>query len=251
MTASPSTTETKSAGSLPIFYARPELLTSERHSGKSLAKTSGHIFARRTNSVPLNGVEFAVAQRNYPIVFSEEGAPFPVAILGLRSDENLFLGANGEWEKGAYIPAYVRRYPFVFMAAADQKQFALCIEMDPEHVIEGDSNPFFRGGEPTDVTRNALAFCSSFQAEYERTRAFAAALVEHQLLESRTADVALGGERKFVFGPFKVVDEGKLADLPNAVIADLLRKGWLAWIHAHSLSFANWASLAQRLSAPG
>jgi hypothetical protein len=235
---------------MPVFYQRPELLTNERHSGKSLASKIDYRFTQGTNSVPLNGVELGSAQRHYPIVFSDEAAPFPMAILGLRNAENLFLGGAGAWEDKTYIPAYIRRYPFVFMTGPDQKQFALCIDAASPLVIDGDANPFFRDGQPTDLTKNALAFCASFQAEYEKTRAFAAALVEQKLLETRTADVGLGGDQKLVFGPFRVVDEAKLAALPNAVIADWLRRGWLAWIHAHLLSFANWPALAARLRAP-
>lgn len=235
---------------MPVFYLRPELLSSERHSGKSLAPKLDQRFTQGTNSVPLNGVELGLAQRHYPIVFSDEAAPFPMAILGLRNAENLFLAGSGLWEDKTYIPAYIRRYPFIFMTSPDQKQFALCIDSASAFVMDGDANPFFRDGQPTEMTKNALAFCTSFQAEYEKTRAFAAALVEHKLLETRTADVDLGSGKKLVFGPFRVVDEAKLGALPNAVIADWLRRGWLAWIQAHLLSFANWQSLASRLRAP-
>jgi hypothetical protein len=238
------------AGRAPLFYERPELLTADRYRGKSLAPGVPLHFAKKTNSVPLNGVEFAPALRHYPIVFSEEAAPFPMAILGLRDVENLFVDAAGRWEEGAYVPAYVRRYPFIFMSGLDQKQFALCVDAASAFVVAGDANPFFRDGQPSEATRNALAFCSSFQLEYEKTRAFAAALAEHKLLESKTADIGLKDGRKLIFGSFKLVDEAKLAALPNAVVADWLRRGWLAWIHAHLLSFANWGQLANRLQAP-
>lgn len=235
---------------MPVFYTRPELLTAERHGAKSLAPILDQRFARSTNSVPLNGVEFALTQRHYPIVFSDETAPFPMAIVGVRNAENLFLGDGGCWQENTYVPAYVRRYPFVFMTGPDQKQFALCIDSASAFVIDGDGNPFFRDGQPTEVTKNALAFCTSFQAEYEKTRLFAAALTEHKVLETRTADIDLGGGQKLIFGPFRVVDEAKLGALPNAVIADWLRRGWLAWAYAHLLSFANWATLANRVRAP-
>lgn len=235
---------------LPVFYRRPELLTSEAFAHKSFAPKPDHRFAEGTNAVPLNGVELELAQRYYPIVFSEEAAPFPMAVLGLRTAENAFLGPAGTWREGIYVPAYVRRYPFVFMSGPDEKQFALCIDAASAFVVDGDANPFFRDGQPTDLTKNALAFCASFQAEYEKTRAFAAALAEHGLLESRTANIDLGGGRKAVFGPFRAIDGAKLAALPNAVIAEWLRSGWLGWIYAHLMSAANWAALANRLTLP-
>lgn len=235
---------------LPVFYRRPELLSRERHAGKSLAASTDHRFAKDTNAVPLNGVELELAQRHYPIVFSDEATPFPMAILGLRTAENLFLGPSGAWRQGVYVPAYVRRYPFIFMSGPDQKQFALCIDSASAFVVDGDGNPFFRDGQPTDLTKNALAFCASFQAEYEKTRAFAAALTEHKLLETRTANIDMGDGQKVVFGPFRAIDSAKLAALPNAVIAEWLRSGWLGWIYAHLMSAANWAALATQLKAP-
>jgi hypothetical protein len=200
--------------------------------------------------VPLNGVELEFAQRHYPIVFTDEATPFPIAVLGLRTSENLFLGASGTWHEGIYVPAYVRRYPFIFMTGPDQKQFALCVDSASTFVVDGDSNPFFRDGQPTELTKNALAFCASFQAEHEKTRAFAAALAEHKLFESRSANIDLGNGRKVVFGPFQAIDRAKLAALPNAVIAEWLRSGWLGWIYAHLMSAANWAALANRMNAP-
>ncbi|MBL8663057.1 MAG: SapC family protein [Candidatus Odyssella sp.] len=235
---------------LPVFYRQPELLSSERHARKSLAPSADHRFAKDTNAVPLNGVELELAQRHYPIVFSDEATPFPMAILGLRTSENLFLDPSGRWTEGIYVPAYVRRYPFVFMTAPDQKQFALCIDAASGLVVDGDSNPFFRDGQPTELTKNALGFCTSFQAEYEKTRAFTAALAEHKLLESRSANIELGNGQKLVFGPFRAIDAAKLAALPNAVIAEWLRSGWLGWIYAHLMSAPNWAALASRLKAP-
>ncbi|MGH7004173.1 MAG: SapC family protein, partial [Alphaproteobacteria bacterium] len=220
------------------------------HGGHSLAKAVNFGFAKSTNSVPLNGIEFSVAQRHYPIVFTNEGPPFPMAVLGLRNDENLFVGVAGDWAERGYVPAYVRRYPFIFLTGPDEKKFALCIDTASPLIVEGGDNPFFAGGQPTDLTRNALNFCSAFQAEYEKTKPFCAALLEHGVLESRAADLSVAGVQKLVFGTFRVVNEAKLAALPNAVLADWQRRGWLGWIHAHLFSFANWMDLASRIESP-
>jgi hypothetical protein len=233
----------------PLFYDRPELLTAQTYAHKSLLTSGGLHFARKTNSVPLNGIEFASALRHYAIVFSDEATPFPMAVTGLRNSENLFVDGEGRWAAGAYVPAYVRRYPFIFMTGPDQKQFALCVDAASALVVAGDANPFFRNGEPTDTTRNALSFCTSFQVEYEKTRAFAAALVEHEVLESKTAELGLASGQKLFFGPFKAVNESKLGGLPDAVAADWLRRGWLAWIHAHLLSFGSWGPMASRVQS--
>jgi len=235
---------------LPVFYARPELLDPAKHGGRSLARTVNFGFTKRTNSVPLNGVEFILAQRNYPIVFSNEAAPFPVALLGLQNEENLFVGAAGDWTPGAYVPAYIRRYPFIFMEGGDGKQFALCIDAASPLIVENVENPFFKDGQPTDLTKSALNFCGAFQQEYEQTKPFCAALMEHKLLETKAADMKLPGGKSMAFGPFRVVDEAKFRTLPADLLADWQKKGWLGWIYAHLFSFSNWPNLVSRTKAP-
>lgn len=236
--------------SMPLFYTRPELLVPDRHAGRSLARRLNYGFAKRTNSVPLNGIEFAVAQRNFPIVFSNETSPFPVAVLGLRNEENQFVGAAGDWMAGAYVPAYVRRYPFIFMTGNNDNRYALCIDAASPLVIEGEENPLFKDGQPTDLAKNALNFCGAFQAQYDQTRAFAAALTERNLLDLKNADMKAPDGQAMQFGPFRVVDETKLAALPADIVVDWHKKGWLAWINAHLFSFANWATLVSRTQAP-
>ena len=137
----------------------------------------------------------------------------------MRTDENLFVNATGDWTSNTYIPAYVRRYPFIFLATSDEKQFALCVDGASHLIVDGADNPFFANGEATEITKNALNFCGSFQAEYDKTKAFCSALAEHKIFETKAADMSLASGQKIVFGSFRVVDEAKLNALPNAVLA--------------------------------
>ena len=228
---------------LPLFYKQPELLSPDRHGGKSLAKSINFRFARATNSVPLNSVEFALAQRHYPIVFTPANPPLPVAILGLRDEQNLFVNAEGGWKPGHYIPAYVRRYPFVFTTSAGEESFALCVDAASEFIVDGAENPLFENGKPTQTTNNALNFCAAFQAEFNKTRDFCAALEEQKLLDVKAADVALPGGQKLVFGNFRVVNEARFQALPEAVVLDWYKRGWMGLVYAHLLSFGSWAHL--------
>lgn len=232
------------ASGLPLFYRQPELLSPDRHGGKSLARETNFKFARATNSVPLNCVEFALAQRHYPVVFTPANPPLPVAVLGLRDEQNRFVGADGRWLPGHYIPAYVRRYPFVFTTTQGEEQFALCVDAASEFIVDGGDNPLFQDGKPTQTTNNALNFCAAFQAEFVKTRDFCAALDEQKLLDVKAADVNLPGGQKLVFGNFRVVNEQRFQALPDAVILDWSKRGWLGLVYAHFMSFASWGQLA-------
>jgi len=228
---------------LPLFYRQPELLSAEQHAGKSIARAVDFRFARATNSVPLNGVEFALAQRHYPIVFTSSDPVVPAAVLGLRDQQNRFVSAEGCWAPGHYIPAYIRRYPFVFVAAPGEETFGLCLDMASEFVVDGTDNPLFTSGQPTELTKNALAFCAAYQAEYAVTRKFCAALVEQNLFDTRSADIRLADGQKLMLGTFRVISEERFNALPDATILDWRKRGWLAWIYAHLMSFASWGGL--------
>src|ERR1700733_11706816 len=103
------------AKSLPLFYHQVRMLNSMRDQDLCLMPPSDYYFAAGTNSIPLVAEEFFAAQAHYPIVFAGAENPTPVAIVGLRNDENLFVDADGTWRADAYLPLYVRRHPFIFI----------------------------------------------------------------------------------------------------------------------------------------
>ena len=86
-------------------------------------------FAKDVNSVPLLASEFDLSSTEYAIVFSGEGKDvMPAALLGIRDQENLYVDESGAWN-AKYIPAFVRRYPFVF-STQDKNTFNLCLDED-------------------------------------------------------------------------------------------------------------------------
>jgi hypothetical protein len=97
-----------------LIYERAVPLSSQRHKGWSVKTGADYAFARQVNSVPLVAVEFPHAAAEYSIVFAgKDETMMPIAILGMRDNENLYLNETNGW-KAKYIPAFIRRYPFVF-----------------------------------------------------------------------------------------------------------------------------------------
>jgi SapC len=111
--------------SLPIFYSRPRPLDAVADRGRSLRPVSDFGFARATNSVLLGAAESPRAVRSYPIVFTSREPRVAVAVLGLEGNENLFVGEDGRWREGHYVPAYVRRYPFISRATGNERAHPL------------------------------------------------------------------------------------------------------------------------------
>ena len=97
-----------------LFYKNITPINKQRHAGWSIVGSDSFAFARGIHSAPLTAVEFPNAAREFSVVFArgKEGL-MPIAVMGVRAGENLFVGADGKW-LAEYIPAFVRRYPFVF-----------------------------------------------------------------------------------------------------------------------------------------
>lgn len=226
---------------LPLFYRRPMPLSSVDHADWRL-KLSDYAFASETAFVPLVLAEIPAASRNYPVVFAGEGAA-PLALTGLDK-VNLFV-TDGVWTEDAYVPAYVRRYPFGFLATSDEKRFVLALDVEADGVISSgeEGRALFEDGKPTEMTTQALSFCDTFQGEAAATTAFAEALQASGLLIERRADVTLPDGRKLGVDGFQIVDAEKFAMLDDAVVLEWQRKGWLALIHFHLASLDRFSTL--------
>lgn len=244
---------------MPLLYRQPRVLQPAQHARLGLLPTPPdrdqpglYGTAREANAVPLLAAEMAAAGRHMPIVFTEGPHIQPVAVLGLRERQNLFVDAQGHWQAGVYVPAYVRRYPFIFLEDEARHTLTLCIdEAAPQVVADGRGQPLFDAqGGPTAVTRSALAFCSDYQAQYQATRRFTEALRQAGVLVDQRAEVTLdAGGPPLALQGFQVVDETRLDALPQETLLDWRAQGWLPLVYAHLLSQGHWAGLVDRLQA--
>lgn len=232
---------------LPLFYKAPELLSLAAHGAWRL-RDGDAAFAAETAFVPIVASEIAAAVSSYPVVFANGDAQ-PIVVTGIEQ-ANLFVD-EGRWAEDAYVPAYVRRYPFGFIATVNPEGFALAIDTASSRLQqEGQEGmPLFENGEPSELTRQALNFCDAFQADAAMTRAFTDALREQDLLIDQRADVVLpDGARRGVEG-FQIVDADKFAKLDDAVVLKWHRKGWLALVHFHLASLQRFQALLVRRAA--
>jgi hypothetical protein len=239
------------APALPLFYRKPIVLSAAHHFGLSYAPIGNYRFARASNSIPLTVGEFVPAVRHYPIVFSGTAPALPVAIVGIDDDDNLFVDAGGRWAEGAYVPAYVRRYPFIFVERDDKKDYMLAIDEAAGTLEAGDGNPVFRDGQPSETIRQALAFCGEYQANVNATRAFCDALEAESLLVPKEADFTLATGRRVRLTGFRVIDEARFDKLPGKTFLHFRKRGWLHPIYLQLVATANWAGVIDRAATRG
>lgn len=234
---------------LPLFYKNPMPLDTKLHADLALKKDFDLDFTKGVNAVPINLIELPQICHFYPIAFSPDANATPVAILGLRDNENLFLDAKGKWEENAYIPAYIRRYPFIFSELPGGDQLSLCIDMDDKVVEKKGEQKFFDAeGKPTTLAQNALEFCKSYHAAAQQTVAFGKALHEAGLLVERTAEIGLSDGKRLNFAGFRIVDEEKLSQLDDKTFLEFRKAGFLPFIYAHLFSGGQWQRLTRLLN---
>jgi len=233
-----------------MIYERAVPISSERHRDWSVRMGQSYGFARDVNSVPLLAAEFLAAARDYAIVFAgNEDEVFPTLILGMRNGENAYVGADGSWT-GTYIPAFLRRYPFVFARSDDGGTFTLCIDEEYEDFnTEGRGERMFDAdGNRTQFLENMLTFTREYQALFERTSLFCKRLKDNNLLEAATAQFQLPGGASASLAGFSTISREKLKALDPEVLGEMLRTDELELCYAHLHSLANLTPMAQRMA---
>jgi len=232
-----------------LIYESAVPVTAARHGKWSVEVGADYAFSKRVNSVPLMAVEFPNAASEYAIVFAgTENAVVPAVILGMRSDENLYLTEQGGW-KAKYIAAFVRRYPFVFSMSQDGKTFTLCIdESYPRFNQDGRGERLFTNDrKPTPYVERVLKFLEQYQIEFRRTQAFCQKLKDLNLLEPMRAQANLkSGERLSLTG-FMAVNRDRLKTLPAEKLAELAKTDELELLYLHLQSMRNFAAMVERL----
>jgi hypothetical protein len=229
--------------SLPMFYKSPRPVERERDAGLYVSRPNNFLFAAKTNAIPILVDEFPIASAHYPIVFAAGPRPIPAVVVGLRNDENSFVDATGRWLADSYLPAYVRRYPFIFMASEDGSQYVLCVDDSSDLLGEQGDYPLFEGREPSRFTQSAMEFCAALRQQGEATDEFVEALVESDLLDRFDAQLTTA-EGNIKLQGFLTISPKKFEALPNKTVLKWKSKGWLSLIYAHLLSSHRWSALS-------
>ncbi|NVK40253.1 MAG: SapC family protein [Oceanospirillaceae bacterium] len=234
-----------------LYYRKVVPVSFERHGGWYVKATGDYSFAGESNSVPITVVEFAAAASEYPIVFAESGdSVLPVAMLGVKAEHNLFVDASGGW-LGHYIPAFVRRYPFVFSKNEQGDRFYLCVDEDYAGCNQDGRGErlFDADGERTQYLGNVLNFVQEYQVQFNRTQAFCSRLKELDLLESMQAQVRLPTGEQLSLTGFQAVNRDKLKALPAETLEQLVKRDEMELIYVHLQSLRCFSSMAERVKA--
>lgn len=232
-----------------LIYQSAVPVSAARHANVSLEPIADYAFSAGINAVPLMAVEFLRAATEYAIVFTQAGDDvLPAAVLGVRGDQNLYLSADQQWQ-ARYIPAFIRRYPFVFSSSADGKTLTLCIdESHPGVNREGRGERLFGDdAKPTPYVERVLKFLQEYQAHFERTRQFGRRIRELGLLEPMQAQVTTPKGEKLSLSGFLSVSREKLRQLDGDALATLAKTDELELLYLQLHSMRNFNDVKDRL----
>jgi len=233
-----------------LFYDRPARLNRIAHARLRYTPLTNLEFARKITSVPLMAAEFALACRQYPIVFvqGQDGAVFAQAVLSLTEGVNSFVDEKGQWT-ATYVPAFIRRYPFV-LAEIPGKPDDFDVAFDEGsgcfHPKKGE--PLFDDhGAPTTFLNAQIEFLKNFHDEHQRTRRVLEILKADGLLIPFNVDIVRAKDKaQFAVRNVLVVDEAKLQNLAPEKAATYLKTGMLGMSYAHLISLQSFLSVANR-----
>ncbi len=234
---------------LPLLYKELSPISHARHGDYGVAAKRNFGFARELTFVPLTMDEFPQAQRDYPIVFTVKGPTVPVALLGSQAGGNQFVEADGSWRKGAYVPGYLRRYPFQMVREKeDSDRYVFCADLTSD-LFEADCKDegrrLFDGEKPGKASERAMEFCKTYEAALARTRKAIEELEALNLIEQSSVNLK-GGEQTSRIDGFAVVDEQKLRDLADETLSSIVKRGLMGCVYAHLFSMGNFAKLAMK-----
>jgi hypothetical protein len=232
-----------------LIYETAVPVSSGRHGKAHIEAGKGFGYARKINSVPLTAVEFPLAAAEYAIVFAQSGEEIvPVVILGARAGENLYVKEDESWS-AKYIPAFVRRYPFVFAAKDEGKSFTLCVDEAFQGLnYQGKGQALFNAeGKQTPYVDNVLKFLQEYTSQFKRTQAFCKKLGELNLLEPMQAQFTLANGQKMSLTGFHAVDRKRLKAVPAETLQQLAATDELELIYLHLQSMRNFASVKDKL----
>lgn len=244
-------TDSKPGTELPLFYRDVVALSRDRHKGWFIDADQGYSFAAESNSVYIAASEFGAAAREYAIVFARgaDGSVVPAAMLGLRPDENMLVTDSKGWDAN-YVPAYVRRYPFILATvSADSDQFTVCIDesFSGFNTAEEGEQLINDAGEHGELLSKSVNFLQEFHKHTVITRNFCEAIDKAGLLDPMQAQIALNSGQKLSLSGFFCVTRDKLKTLTAEQLKALFDPGFLDLIYLHMHSLSNLDKLMQRM----
>jgi len=227
------------------MFENLEPLDAEKHKDLRFSPASDFKFAASVTSAPLSVSEIVDAAKAFPVVFGKEDGPLlPLALMSAKEGTNAYIDADGKW-LAAYVPAHIRRYPFILGNTDNPENFTVMVAPDAPHFAEGTGERLFnQDGEKGPTLTKAIEFLSAFQQEIAATEKLMQPLADKDVLTMQKLELTDGEGRTVVFDGVRAVDRDKMKALDDATLAGWVRDGLMVAVEAHLGSLKNFGTIA-------
>lgn len=225
------------------MYQDLEILNKINHKNNSVKEIKDFSYAKNLMNAPITITEFFEACKNYPILFTKDKDEnwFASIMLGYKENENIFVDDKGVWDKLHYVPAFVRRYPFIFVEQKNNDELIVALNKDSLIIDKkNESRKLFNDkGENTEFLNNIIGFLNQFYVDSMATKEFIKQLDEWELLEEKIATVITPNQEQFNINGLYIVNEEKLKHLSKKKKDEICNKNAIPLITAHLISLSN------------
>lgn len=202
--------------------------------------------------------EFIDVHKEYPIYFQkdqETGAFQAVALFGFQSHENLFLDdSNSGWD-AHYIPALIRREPFLIgfqpgQDAAEQTPKVM-IDMESPRISHNEEGEllFREGGGNSPLLEETSKLLRLIHDGLTASNEMFETLLAYELVEPFTLEIKFDDGTPLKVTNYYTINQEKLYALDDAAIARLHKTGHLQLAYLVLASLGNVRRLIDRRNA--
>ena len=217
-------------------------LDKEAHKSLKVDGRASALYGDNQHFVQVSVTEFPRLVVHYPLFFSKNpntGEFYAGVMLGFKEGENLFLQ---EWEqRELYRPLALQRGPFYAQGPT------LAIDLEHPRVTAENGKPLFTEyGQPSRYLQSIIWAFQDLVPGMETTQHFIARLLELSLIEPVDIEVEFeDGSSQKCTGLYTVNQE-ILSRLPDPVVVELFRRGYLRLIDYMIASLKQFPLLAQK-----
>lgn len=218
------------------MYTNVKLILKDEDKNLKAQPIENYSFASNLSQCIIGLDEIFKASLSYPIVFIKGKDKFSaMTLMSLENNKNLFIDKDGKFIENNYIPAHLRKYPFIFVQ--DNDTLHLAYDSDCQAINKKSGQALFdQDGKNTAYLDGVLKFLNDFQNTCNNMDKFIKELDDAKVLEDSTINVNNG---KFIVNGFLKVNEEKLNNLDKYILRDLVKSGAYKLAIAHLLSYNN------------
>lgn len=230
------------------FFSQIVVLNRNDHRGMKVKLPGKDFrFSAASMTVPVVLSEFFDLAVDFPILLASDGNGLlsPMALLGLRAGQNVFVDAAGQWA-AAYQPAAVRAYPFGIVESETEKGLWFSV-VEKSCLDEEEGAALFddKGESAPDLLR-ANSLSMAFETDRVRTAALVAHLQELKLIKETTLQLVPESAEPISINGCHVIDEAAFGALSAEAVASLHAKCHLGACYALLLSLRNVQKLLKK-----